>query len=153
MKHVKEDVDDAVISSIGGVPNRYDKKEPTRFAAFKKFFIPRLRKQEELALAFEEAAVRKLDAEGEKLSQEAAKIAAEREVTKQEELRRYQENVENTFRPSDSPEVTILKMAKLLQMNPEIADQLAKVNAVLERLARQRQCRVAFKESDESGDA
>lgn len=149
MKDQNKDVEDAVIHDVKGVPKRSNKNESSRFRAFLAFFLPRLKKQEELAIAFEEATVRKLDAEGEKLLQEAAKLAAEKDIARQQELKLFQENVERTFSADDRPEVVLLKMAKLLQSNPEIAAQLNKVNSVLDRLASERNCHVTFREPDD----
>lgn len=150
MKDQNKDVEDAVIHDVRGTPKRSSKKESSRFRAFLAFFVPRLKKQEELAIAFEEATVRKLDAEGEKLLQEAAKIAAERDIARQQELKLFQENVERTFSLDDRPEVVLLKMAKLLESSPEIAAQLSKVNGLLERLASERNCQVTFREPDDA---
>ena len=149
MKDQNKDVEDAVVHDVKGTPQRSTKKESTRFRAFLAFFVPRLKKQEELAIAFEEATVRKLDAEGEKLLQEAAKLAVEKDIARQQELRLFQENVERTFSADDRPEVVMLKMAKLLQSNPDIAAQLNKVNGVLERLASNRNCQVTFLKPDD----
>ena len=130
------------IETAHGTPNVVNVREKSLFEAFKIFFVPRLRKQEELALAYEEAVVRKTEAEGEKLIEEAAKISAERDVAKQLELKQFCENVEDIFAPNDSPHAMVLKMAKLLETNPEVAAQLDRVNAVLDKLARERGCLV-----------
>lgn len=126
--------------------------ERTRFQAFKEFFIPRLARQEQFAVAYEEATVRKLDAEGEKLVQEAAKLSAERDVAKQEELRIFCETVDKSFAPDDSPHVVKLKLAKLLETNPQIANQLEKVNEIIDSLNRSKGCLISIEGPSEKID-
>lgn len=140
------------IQTVHGAPKVVTEREKTFFEAFKAFFVPRLRKQEAIALAYEEAVVRKTEAEGEKLIEEASKLSAEKDVTKQQELRQFCENVENIFSPSDSPHATMLKMAKLLETNPGIAAQLDRVNAVLDRLASEKGCLITYKKNDSEDD-
>jgi hypothetical protein len=134
MKKISE-VESRIIQTIHATPKRIDGNEPGLFESFKKFFIPRLRKQEEIALKFEEALVRKTEAEGEKLIEEAAKISAEKDIAKQSEIRAYIENVDAIFNDSSSKQAAMLKLAKLLEANPEIETQLQKVNDLINTLS------------------
>ena len=143
------DVGMTAVQTVHATPTKLTGKESTRFQRFKQFFLPRLRKQEELALAYEEAVVRKTEAESEKLVEEAAKLAAEADVAKQQELAAFCENVDTIFMTTGRPEAAMLKLAKLLETNPEIAAQLDKVNAIMGRLAQTKNCQITFKSSDE----
>ena len=136
----------STIQQVHGTPSRSNKREGARFDAFKRFFLPRLKQQEEIAIAYEEATVRKLDAEGEKLIQEAAKLAAEKDIARQQELKAFCENVDAFFSADDPPHVVMLKFAKLIEVNPEIAGQLERVNSLIERLNTTRSLQISFKE-------
>jgi hypothetical protein len=144
-KHEKAALSTAV-QTVHATPLRSGKLESTRFERFKAFFLPRLRKQEELGVAFEEATVRRIEAEGDRFVEEAAKIAAERDLLRQQELRAFCETIDSVFKSDDSQLVSSLKMAKLLETNPELAAQLEKVNAVLDRLNAQKSCRIEFRQ-------
>lgn len=139
----------STLQTVHGTTNKAGKRETSRFQAFKEFFIPRLARQESLAVAYEEATVRKIDAEGEKLVQEAAKLAAERDLAKQQELRAFCETVEKSFGGDDPPHVLALKLAKLLEINPEIANQLDKVQGILQGLDRNKGCRILIEPPSE----
>lgn len=136
------------IQTVCGSPKVVSVREKTYFEAFKAFFVPRLRKQEEIAIAYEEAVVRKTEAEGEKFIEEAARTSAEKDVANQQALSQFCANVDNIFTPGDSPHATMLKMAKLLESNPEIAAQLDQVNSILDRLASTRGCLIAAQKQD-----
>lgn len=130
------------VQEVSAIPRKISAKESGRLAAFIGFFVPRLKKQEELALRAEEALIRKTEAEAEKTLAEAARTAAEKDRARQESLKKFCENVEGVFKPDDSREITMLKFAKLLETNPELAQQLDKVNDIIERMAEQKGFRI-----------
>jgi hypothetical protein len=148
---------DYYLQTIAATPKVASTKETTRFQRFKAFFIPRLRQQERLAIAFEEATVRKTEAESEKLFEEAARLAAEADLIRQQQLKQFCENIDSHFTKNDSPQSSALKFAKLLETNPDLLAQLQKVQMIVEQLAVSRGCLISFGPEGESdstkGDA
>lgn len=132
----------ATVQTVHGTTTRTGPKERSRFQAFKEFFIPRLARQEALGIAYENAVVNKVDAEGEKLIQEAAKLAAEKDLIKQEQFRTFCETVDKSFSANDPQQNVMLKLAKLLETNPEIGNQLEKVNEIIHKLRQDKECRI-----------
>ncbi|MDP2448021.1 MAG: hypothetical protein Q8M93_07275 [Polaromonas sp.] len=133
----------STLQVVHGTTKRTSPQEVSRFEKFKQVVLPRLAQQEKFAVAFQEATVRKIEAEGEKLVEEAAKIAAEKDVAKQEALRIFCQTVDSTF-GSEDPNAYALKLAKLLETNPEMANQLSKVQGILATLQQQKGCHVIF---------
>lgn len=120
-----------VTHKVEAIPKDPRKKENQFFEAFKKIFIPRLKKQEGLALSYERAKLRKIRGEGEAKVEEAAKIASEIDQMKQKELKEFCEIIDSHFAEMDPSLSVHIKMAKLLQTNPQIVKQLEKVQGML----------------------
>lgn len=148
----ERDSTNCAIRQIHGTPVKSTAKESSLFEAFKEFFLPRLKQQEEIAIAYEVASVKKLDAEGEKIIQEAAKLSAEKDIARQQELKAFCENVDNFFSADDPPHVMMLKFAKLIEVNPEIAVQLEKVNKLIGQLAATKSLQISFQEEPSDHD-
>lgn len=136
------------ILSAKAQPKTSNKKERSIFFGFKKFFLPRLQKQEELGLAYQEAKVKKLDAEGEKLIQEAAKIAAEKDLIRQQKLKEFCANVDGLIEPNSPSSLNMIKLAALLESYPEIAMQLERVQELIDKLYSEKSCIVDFQEDE-----
>lgn len=154
---MKEKKDVAVISArdVGAIPRKISQREASLLSRFISFFVPRLRQQEGLALRAEEALIQKAEAdavksaaEAEKTIEEAARIAAEKDRLRQDTLQKFNENLDSVFKPEDPREITMLKMAKLLEANPDLEKQLDRVNEIIARLGAQNGTRIAFKSED-----
>ena len=138
---------DTNLIKISVKPN--SQSETSFFKKFVQFFVPRLKKQEELGLAYEEAKVRKLQAEAEKITQEAATLAVEKDIAKQQEMTDFCANLDEIFDPTAPERINILKLAKLMETNPELATQIEKVNQLMERLEKEKGCFIAFETKDD----
>lgn len=138
---------DTNLIKVSVKPN--SQSETSFFKKFVQFFVPRLKKQEELGLAYEEAKVRKLQAEAEKITQEAAKLAVEKDIAKQQEMKDFCANLDEIFDPTAPERINILKLAKLMETNPELATQIEKVNQLMERLEKEKGCFIAFETKDD----
>ena len=117
--------------------------EPTRWERFKHWLFPRWKGGKELARDFARAELGQREAEAAKRVNEAAKIAADREktevetdVARQEVVRKFNENVEEIFKDDGLPPAAKkLKLAKLIEQNPDLEKQLEKVHALVDELA------------------
>lgn len=135
------------IVRVDAIPEKIDKKEKGIFSAFKRLFLPKLKQQESMANEFLHAKVKKEHGDAEAKVEEAAKIAAEKSKIQQEELTEFCNTVDNHFMEADDDTKIKLKMAKLLETNPEIGNQLDKVNSILESLQSKRGVRVSIQDS------
>lgn len=73
-------------------------------------------------------------------------MAAEKDIARQQELKAFCENVGAFFSADDPPHVLMLKFAKLIEVNPEIAGQLERVNHLIGHLSTTRSLQISFKE-------
>jgi len=123
------------IVRVAGIPNKATKRERAWFTAFKNFWIPRLKKQENYATSYQNAKITEADGQSAQAIQAAAKIAAERDQLRQKEFDDFCKTIDQHFSGEESPELLVLKFAKLLQTNPEIVDQIEKVNSLIQSLS------------------
>jgi len=132
-----EKILEATIVKVEGRPNLPEQpEERTRWECFKSWLFPHMRKSKELAQAYTEAKVAKEENEALKIAEEAAEIAARKDLTKQQEASEFNKLIDDIFADDGLlPGVKALKMAKLMEKNPKIATQLDKVKDIIEKLA------------------
>lgn len=118
------------------VGRRKMRVEEKRWRQFRAWMFPHLKKSEKLAEAYAEAKVEKEKSQARKVMEEAAEIAAKSELARQKALKEFGAMVDDVFADDKIPEtVRALKLAKLIEKNPEVAAQLEKVKEIIEKLA------------------
>ena len=136
MNKETEEILEATIVKVEGRPN-FPKhpKEQTRWESFKLFLFRRLRKSKELAEAYTEAKVAKEQNEARKIAEEAGEIAARKDRTRQQEASEFNAIIDDIFSDDSLPAgAKMLKLAKLMEKNPQLASQLRKVKEIIEEL-------------------
>ena len=108
----------------------------TRWQRLKATLFPRLKRSKELAYAYTEAKVEKELNEARKVAEEADEIAARKDLTRQKEVKEFNRSVDDIFKIDRlASGAKIIKLAKLIEMNPQVVAQLKKVEEVIETLA------------------
>ena len=115
-------------------PTEVNKKESGILSSFKKLIVPLLKKSDGLIKDYSEAKVKIEEASADIKVEEAIRIGTERNLTRQEELKLFCEIINEHFSDADTEAKIQLKMAKLLETNPEIEKQLNKVNSIITKL-------------------
>ncbi len=111
----------------------------TLWQKVKNALILHLKHGRHLAEAYAEATVQKEYSEAHKIAEEAAEIAARKDLIKQEEVKEFASIVDNIFAADGLPQTAkALKLAKLMQNNPQVAVQLANAKEIFERLCPER---------------
>jgi hypothetical protein len=137
------DVDSAAIARFeGGPAEAVTLAERTRWQRFLAAIWPFTRKGGawaryggELGKAYVEAEVQLKQNEATRLAAEAAEIAARADVNRNESGVLFNQQVDNIFADDNLPEaVKVLKLAKLLETNPDLLAQLEKVREIMESL-------------------
>ena len=148
-----EEILEATIVKVEGRPNLPTRpKEQTRWQRFKAALFPHLRKSKELAEAYTKAKVEKERSEARKTAEEAAEIAAKKDLLKQKGAKAFNAVIDDIFADDSLPAgAKALKLAKLMEENPEVAAQLDKVKGIIETLALQKGLKMEI--VDESGKA
>lgn len=119
-------------------------KEPSRWSRFLAWFLPGLRKKVQLAdelasnyarakVGQEEAEAEKRKAEAQRAAAEAAETAARADAARMQEVKQFCDIVDGVDFSSPGP-ADALKLARLLQENPEVAEQLNTVASLFDRL-------------------
>lgn len=107
----------------------------TLWQKLKNALIPHLKHGRRLAEAYAEATVQKEYSEARKIAEEAAEIAARKDLIKQEEVKEFAGIVDSIFAADDLPQTAkALKLAKLMENNPEVAVQLTNAKEIFDRL-------------------
>ena len=115
----------------------------TRWQRFKAALFPYLRRSKELADAYDEAKVEKERSEARKIAEEADKIAAKRDLIRQKSAKEFGDVVDDIFMVDSLPlGARALKLAKLIEKNPNVFAQLEKAEEVIESLAFKKVLRV-----------
>jgi hypothetical protein len=121
-----EKISQTRLVKVEGRPNTPERpKESTLWERFEFFLFPHLKRSKELAEAYAEAKVEKEKSEARKTTEQAAKIAARRDlelerkrIPDQEEIREFNAAVDNIFSDDRLPEqAKALKFAKLIEKN------------------------------------
>ncbi len=148
----------AIVKAEGRPRSPHQPNERTRLKRFKDWLHPHLKKSEKLTEAYAEAKVTKETNEANRIAQEAAKIAAQtdlenakKDIVKQKEVEQFSANIDDIYKDDGLPlQAKQMKMAKLLENNPGIIQQLNRVTEVMEKLESQKKSKFAFVEESES---
>jgi hypothetical protein len=137
MNPENEEILEATIVKAEGRPNNPEKpKEQTRWQRFKTWIFPYWKESKELAKTYSQAEVAKKENEARKLMEEAAEIAARKDLTQQKEVKQFNDIIDDIFADDGLlPGAKALKLAKLMEKNPQVAAQLEKVKDIIEKLA------------------
>ena len=123
-----------------GAPNQPDRpQEKARWRRFVGFLREKggsiFRRAEDLGEAYAEARVTKENAEAEKFAAEAAEATARADQVRQETVRAVNEEITRIFSDDGLPDFARgLQLANLLTRNPEIIEQLDRIQEVYEHL-------------------
>jgi hypothetical protein len=137
MTDANEKILEATIVKVEGTPNLPEQpEERPRWECFKSWLFPHMRKSKELAQAYTEAKVAKEENEARKIAEEAAEIAARKDLTMQQEASEFNALIDDIFADDGMPiGAKALKLAKLMEKNPQIVAQLDEVKGIMEELA------------------
>ena len=132
----------ALIKFEGTPTDQQSDGEPTRWRRFLNFFWPWARKAGvsaknavSLADEFRKAEISKRTAEADKIAAEAADITAAMDSKRQETVRTVNDEIQRIFSDDELPEMAKqLQLANLLAANPELAEQLEKIEHIYELL-------------------
>ena len=101
--------------------------------------IPSLKSSRRLAEAYAEATVQKERNEAQKIAEEAAEITARKNLVTQEEVRKFASIIDDIFTADDLPPVAkALKLAKLMENNPQVEAHIGAAKEILEELSLQK---------------
>lgn len=157
----------AIVRANGRPLNGRRKGERTRWQGFVGWVSGWFWKADELGEAYLEGRVSRETNESLRVVTEAAEIAARTDVAKaqreevlaqadlakQQAAKQFFENVDNVFARDGAPtQAKLLKLAKLLESNPEVGDQVEKVQEIMERLQFQRGAKIGIFDSVESSN-
>jgi len=95
-----------------------------------------------LTAEFAVAKVKEADAEAEIKQQQAAEIAARTDLIRNKSTKSYFDLVDAGIGSADPELAQDLKLAKLLEENPDVMEQVAKIRAIREKLAAKHGVRV-----------
>jgi hypothetical protein len=116
----------------------------TRWERLKHWLFPHLREGKQLAEAYTRARVAREEGEARKIAEEAIRIAVKADLEKQEDLKEFGAAVDEIFRNRAlGHEARVLKLAKLIENNPEILGHVDKAQLLLRSLAPLRQSELA----------
>lgn len=125
----------------GGI---YEQHEAGLFKRFWHWLFPRLERGADMAEAFGDAEVAQRDASARRTAEEAAEIAAKREISeakaglqRQLDVKQFIENID-AIESLDSIAGQTLAFAKLLEQNPGIMDQVELIESMVARLGYER---------------
>lgn len=143
MSFEKESLVTSAIQRYEGTPNKRGRRgEGKRWARFRNWFIGWFKQGDELGANYVEAKVSEAQAEADMKRERVAEIAARTDVLKNKGVKAFCDLIDDQFAKDDPELARALKLAKLLEANPAIAEQVSKVNALREKLARERGVRV-----------
>jgi len=114
----------------------------TRWNGFLNLLSSKIEKVEDLCARYLEGKIKIKESQAQKTIQEAAEIAAKTEaikaktsILKQNRDKDFNKNVDDVFADDASPDIAKkLKLANLLANNPDMIEQLKKVNSLIEEL-------------------
>jgi hypothetical protein len=108
----------------------------TCWQKFKAALFPYLRRSKELADAYTEAKVQQERSEACKIAEEASEIAAKKDLIRQKSAKEFGAVIDDIFADDSLPPgAKALKLAKLMEENPQVAAQLDNVKEIIETLA------------------
>jgi len=112
-------------------PIKSSKKERSVFSVFKELLNLIIKKNGSLANDYAEAKVKKEHGDAELRVEEAAKISAKTNKIRQEEFKEFCKIIDNHFSENDTEVKKKLKMAKLIETNPTLIQEIEKLNSIL----------------------
>lgn len=111
-------------------------RKRTRWQRFKATLFPHLRRSKELAYAYTEAKVEKERSEARKIAEEAAEIAATKDLIRQKSAKEFGAVIDDIFADDSLPAgAKALKLAKLMEKNPRVVAQLERADKVIEKFS------------------
>ena len=147
------DNDEPTLIKISSHPISSDKKKNGIFSSFKKLFLPLLKKSDHLLTDYSQAKVKTEQNSAEIKIEEAIQLSAKRNLVRQEELKLFCEIVSEHFSDADTNAIINLKMAKLLETNPDIERQIDKVNTLISKIEKLNGKVVFTEKTTESSEA
>jgi hypothetical protein len=147
----KSDNDDNSIIRYDGIPTEpFRPHEPTRWQRFLTAIWPFARQGGEWAKYGGELGKAYLDAEianrtntASRTAAEAAETAARADFQRQDAVRVFNDQIDSIFKDNNLPHgAKILKLAKLMEANPDLAQQVEKITDIVDKLALRRGARI-----------
>jgi len=134
------------IVKVSAKPNASDcPYEYKKWQRFVYIILPWLKHGRDLARIYTEAKVDREEAQAKKIVEEATKIKVEKDILKQQEVKEFVALVDDIFAKDDLPlPAKMLKIAKLLEANPQIMMQLEKINDFLEKIGLEKEFQIDF---------
>lgn len=109
-------------------------RKRTRWQRLKATLFPYLRRSKELAYAYTEAKVEKERSEARKIAEEAAEIAAKKDLIRQKSAKEFCAVIDDIFADDSLPPVAkALKLAKLMEENPRVVAKLERVEKIINK--------------------
>jgi hypothetical protein len=137
------DVDASAIQKFEGTPNKRGRRgEYKRWRRFLDWFAARFEKGDSLADVYLEAKASEAQAEAEIKRERAAEIAAKTDLLRNKAVRQFCDLVDAQFSADDPNLARNLKLAKLIEANPALREQLHLVAELREKLERKKGTRV-----------
>lgn len=149
MSSRKEQTESTSIVCVEATPAKPTKKEPQAFSTFKAV-VAFLQAKMGLAEDFARAKIRREETEAEVKVEEASKIAAETERIRLETMRGMVELIDAHFSEMDDEAKSALKVAVLLNNNPQLKAQVEVVTRMISDLSQRRHTRIEFKDDETS---
>lgn len=130
------------IVKLEGMPNNSGGHEPSRWQKFLSLIWPFTsfggkwaKYGYGLSKTYVEAEVENKQNEAAKTAAEAAEISARADANRNQAAKLFGEQVDNIFKDVTLPETAkLLKLAKLMESNPELVEQIDKVTKLIESL-------------------
>lgn len=127
----KRDPDSQEIDIYEGQPRDIAApEEPSRWKRFLGVVFPWFVKKKDLGERYLEVQVRKEEQHVSKDAAETAEIAVRTEIAEVEAIRQYFDLVDAQIAPGSPEAAHYLKLAKILEKNPHIAEQLSRIREI-----------------------
>jgi hypothetical protein len=133
----------SAIQRYEGIPNKRGRRgEAKRWSRFREWFISRFRRGDDLADDYVAAKVNEAQAEADIKREKVAEIAARTDLLKNKGVEKFCDIVDQSLPSIDKDLADALKLAKLLEANPAIAEQIGKIGNLVENLKEKRKVRI-----------
>lgn len=131
-----------IVKFVGRPVDTKDEKELSNWKKFLKFIWPwakeggrLISRSKQLTEDFYQAEVSKKQNEATKFAAEAANIAAETDLKVQQKVKIVNEEISRIFSDPNIPEIAKqLQLANLMTKNPDLVDQLNKIEQIVSKL-------------------
>ena len=126
-----------------GLQPKFHKR--TRWQRFITALFPPLKNSKRLAEAYAEAKVEREKGEAYRIAEQTAKISARKDLLKQQEVKEFNSIIDEIFKSDGLPPAAkMLKLAKLVENNPQIMIQINKVKELFEKLHLEKSMDIEF---------